>query len=367
MGSQFFALLRLCASATRRRWVLASSYALVGPVLCAAAFEGQAGSEATPSDAARQPIFSCQLSVLNGGFPRDSGQAPAQIEKSSVGQADPFAADRAELGRTRWTFAGESIRDDASLEPGAPGKGQPIAGDFNGDGRSETGLFVDGEWFIDLNGNGVWDPDDLWARLGGAGDQPLVGDWDGDGKADIGVFGADTSAASDVTENGLPDADNAATHGTGPAAADRPGRAVRLVKQGARGALRADAVDHVLVFGLEPGIAVAGDFNGDGIDTIALFRDGQWLVDVDGDGRTSAADIETDFGQPGDRPVVGDFDGDGIDELGVYRAGRWLIRGDLTGQRGEDKVIELGGPQLVPVVGDWDGDGRDEAAVYRGK
>ena len=55
------------------------------------------------------------------------------------------------------------------------------AGDFDGDGVTDVGVFWEGEWFIDVNGNGVWDQGDLWAKLGHDGDLPVTGDWDGDG------------------------------------------------------------------------------------------------------------------------------------------------------------------------------------------
>ena len=103
----------------------------------------------------------------------------------------------------------------------------------------------------------------------------------------------------------------------------------------------------MLLFGPEPGIAVAGDFNGDGVDTIAVFRDGSWTIDVDGDGRSSAADATVDFGYAGDLPVVGDFDGDGVDEIGVYRTGKWLIQTDARAPAEEAAVIELGGPRFA--------------------
>jgi hypothetical protein len=64
--------------------------------------------------------------------------------------------------------------------------------------------------------------------------------------------------------------------------------------------------------------------------------------------------------------VVGDFNGDGVDELGVYRAGRWHV--DSDGNRrldAHDKLFELGGPNDLPVVADFDGDGIDDPAVYR--
>ena len=87
---------------------------------------------------------------------------------------------------------------------------------------------------------------------------------------------------------------------------------------------------------------------------------------MDGDGRWSKGDQVTEFGEEGDLPVVGDFNGDGIDEIGVYRAGKWII--DTNGNRridAGDKVIELGTAADKPIVGDFDGDGVDEPGLYR--
>ena len=47
--------------------------------------------------------------------------------------------------------------------------GIPVTGDWNGDGTTKIGVFIDGRWFLDLNGNGVWDEGDLWAKLGTRG------------------------------------------------------------------------------------------------------------------------------------------------------------------------------------------------------
>ena len=69
---------------------------------------------------------------------------------------------------------------------------------------------------------------------------------------------------------------------------------------------------------------------------------------------------------PGDIPVVGDFNGDGIDDLGVYRAGVWTL--DIDGNHemnAHDKVFEMGGADDMPVAGDWDGDGIDEVGLFR--
>ena len=86
----------------------------------------------------------------------------------------------------------------------------PVTGDFNGDGRDEIGVFHKGEWFLDLNGNGQWDAEDLWAKLGDEHDRPVTGDWDGDGKDDIGIFGPEWPGDPVHIEHepGLPDQDN---------------------------------------------------------------------------------------------------------------------------------------------------------------
>ena len=71
------------------------------------------------------------------------------------------------------------------------------------------------------------------------------------------------------------------------------------------------------------------------------------------------------FGQDGDIPVVGDWTGDGITKLGVYRNGKFYL--DVNNSHQLDagaKVIELGYPGDKPVVGDWTGDGVDKVGVY---
>ncbi len=74
------------------------------------------------------------------------------------------------------------------------------------------------------------------------------------------------------------------------------------------------------------------------------------------------------FGQAGDIPVVGDFNGDGVDQIGVFRGGKWHLdtNGDL--QRDHiDQVFQLGTDSDQPIVGDFDGDGIDDIAVYQAK
>jgi len=249
--------------------------------------------------------------------------------------------------------------------------GIPVTGDFDGDGISEVGVFFDGIWFLDLNGNGIWDDADLWARLGKAGDVPVTGDWDGDGKTDIGIFGPSWSgdARAIAAEPGLPDGDNQTTgrYKNLPPEPEEATVGWRTMKRSAGGKFRADLIDHVFQYGTAGDRAVAGDLNGDGVTNIGLFRDGIWYLDADGNGQWSAGDVYVErLGGAGDLPVVGDFNGDGVDDLGVYRDGTWLLdtNGDHT-LDSHDKVFELGGPYDKPVVGDFNGDGVDQIGVYR--
>ena len=239
------------------------------------------------------------------------------------------------------------------------------------------GVYHEGQWFIDLNGNGRWDEEDLWAQLGTDEDLPIVGDWDGDGKDDIGIFGPEWRGddRAIAAEPGLPDPQNdyrrrqreidSPPKNLPPEPAEATdGR--RVLKRTAEGTPREDVIDHVFRFGIGVDLPVAGDWNGDGIRSIGVFRAGTWLLDLDGDGRHTNRDAVIHFGADGDLPVVGDFNADGIDEIGVYRKGTWYL--DSNGNReldARDQVFQMGDATDLPVVGDWDGDGRDDPAVYR--
>ncbi len=311
------------------------------------------------------------LSVVDAGLPRASVAALRSAAQLARMRADVAAWFGARLRHGLWKLHPHkgTAADAKHVVFGKLG-GIPITGDFNGDGVTDVGVYVKGEWFIDLNGNGIWDDADLWAKLGTADDRPVTGDWDGDGKTDIGIFGpawaGDPRAVA--AEPGLPDPYNQPT-GAKKNVPPQPHQATigqRELKRTRGGTLRADLIDHVFHFGQQGDVPITGDWSGTGVDSIGIFNGGQWILDVDGDGKRSEQDITLKLGEGGDKPVVGDFDGDGVDELGVYREGHWHIDINHDGALDErDLHHELGDGSHTPVVGDWDGDGVDQVGVHQ--
>lgn len=333
-------------------------------------------------DAMDDGAVSWHLSVINGGYPRGVIVDQGNVHSVSMLAILP-AWNEGTHARGRWTFntmteSGESLPVITLGEHAATA----LAGDFDGDGSDEAVIFVAGQWYVDLNGNGRWDAGDLWIQLGNSFDRPVIGDWDGDGKDDIAIFGNqwERDPQRIIRDPGLPDPANVRRRTMARPVSLTGRRAVvdvprdargddpqRLLRRGTEGILRADAVDHVFQYGDQPDTPVAGDWNGDGIDQIGVFRHGHWTLDADGDGRFADSDERVEFGQPGDIPIVGDFDGDKIDEIGVVRGDLWII--DTDGDRrltGNDLQIEVprSGENSQPVVGDFDGDGKDEPCYY---
>jgi glucose/arabinose dehydrogenase len=69
----------------------------------------------------------------------------------------------------------------------------PVAGDWTGSGVTRVGVFrpQTGQWFLDLDGDGIWDGcgvDGCLPQFGAPTDLPVTGDWTGSGMTRIGVF-----------------------------------------------------------------------------------------------------------------------------------------------------------------------------------
>lgn len=106
-------------------------------------------------------------------------------------------------------------------------------------------------------------------------------------------------------------------------------------------------------------VPIAGDFTGDGISEVAVYRRGKKSSFVVNDPAGARVLM---FGNATDEPVVGDWDGNGAINLGIFRAKKSKFR--LQTPTGIVKV-RFGAPSDRVIAGDWDGNGTDDIGVYR--
>ncbi|MHB8882839.1 MAG: choice-of-anchor L domain-containing protein [Thermodesulfovibrionales bacterium] len=208
----------------------------------------------------------------------------------------------------------------------------PVTGDWNNSGKTETGVFQDGMWYLDMNGNGVWDGEltdmktAFRADLPGA--IPVTGDWDGSGSTSIGVY-KDGIWYLDMNGNGI-----------------------------------WDGGDRTVVFnaGQTNATPVTGNWAGGPATNIGVYKDGIWYLDMDRDGiwdgepTDKIVAFRADL--PGAIPVTGDWNGSGSKKIGVFLDGTWYL--DYNGNGAWDggvtdrqSVFGAGLTGVVPVSGKW--------------
>jgi len=119
---------------------------------------------------------------------------------------------------------------------------------------------------------------------------------------------------------------------------------------------------------------VAGDWDGDGIDTAGIVRavkgDLQWRITNRYNPEGARTSFRLGSVSDYDVPIVGDWDGNGTDTAGVVRPVKGRLQFRLTNRTrptGATAAFRVGSVRRydVPVVGDWDGDGIDTAGVVR--
>jgi len=105
-------------------------------------------------------------------------------------------------------------------------------------------------------------------------------------------------------------------------------------------------------------LPVAGDWNGDGFDTVGVFRTGNstWFLS---NGFLGVIDFKPFiFGSLGSLPIAGDWNGDGIDSPGEFtpKVGLMSLNNVIGAGNGiGDIVFNFGQSGDLPVAGDWDG------------
>jgi hypothetical protein len=256
-----------------------------------------------------------------------------------------------------------------------------ITGDWNGDGHAKIGVYYNGFWYLDYDGNGVWDGGvvDKQYVFGWADPNviPVVGDWNGDGRTKIGIY-YQGFWYLDYDGNGVWDGgvnDKAYNFGW-PAAGVTPilgdWSASGTVKIGiyyqgfwyldydGNGVWDGGVNDKAYMFGwAATGVTpIVGDWNGDQRTKIGIYYNGLWYLDYDGNGVWDGGvnDKAYVFGQPGVTPLLGDWSGTGTTKIGMFHNGHWYL--DFVGNGVwdggvNDKLYSLGQAGDVPVVGGW--------------
>lgn len=110
--------------------------------------------------------------------------------------------------------------------------------------------------------------------------------------------------------------------------------------------------DQVIVYGRPDDEAYPGDWLGTGADTIAVRRGSVFYFK-----RTMAggpADVVTPYGRAGDVVLVGDWNGSGTDSIAVRRGSTYHVKNSLSGGPA-DLVTDYGRADDAVLVGDWDG------------
>ncbi|MCA9092272.1 MAG: hypothetical protein KDA68_02200 [Planctomycetaceae bacterium] len=204
----------------------------------------------------------------------------------------------------------------------------PISGDFNGDGYDEIGVFRNGYWYIDMNGDRAWSGVgsglDVIYNFGIAGDKPVVGDWNGDGFDSIGVV-RNANWYLDLNGNGV--WNGAVTDGLysfgavsdTPIVGDWNGDRIDDIGVVRSGYWYLDLSgnriwgglaggDTVFSYGNPTDTPIVGDWNYDRIDDVGIVRNGLFYLDQNGNRSWSGVaggDAIVSFGATTDRPLIG--------------------------------------------------------------
>ena len=271
--------------------------------------------------------------TTTGGLPTTAGAFDttfnggddAFIAKFSSSFNDTIGVFRPSLNQFQLRDSNTSGPADHFITFGQSGD-QPIVGDWNGAGNDRPGVFrpSTGQFILQFSPRLI-----VTVNFGQSGDLAVVGDWEGNGIDTPGVFNP-ASGQWQLT-NGIKGLN--VNNSTPP-------------------------VNFTFTFGQVGDTPIAGDWDGNGIDGVGLFRTGNSNF-ILSNGFQGTIDIKPFiFGSLGSRAIAGDWDGDGIDTIGVFSPNTGVMalnNVNSTGNGVGDIVFNFGQSGDIPLAGDWDG------------
>jgi glucose/arabinose dehydrogenase len=282
----------------------------------------------------------------------------------------------------------------------------PVAGDYDGDGKTDLALYrpSNNGWYVLKSSTSLTSGFSVPWGSSAAGDIPVPADWDNDGRTDLAVFRPSTSGwyilpssknftsgafalsfgdVGDIPAPGDYDGD-----GRPDPAVYRPWAGVFYFLSSTSGYTATNIVlvgggsDDILLVNNPISYALghypddtrrASDFDKDARSDITIARpiagqfpgDGglRWLTLKSSTNFNSASPLDWPLGTDDSLPMPGDYDRDGKTDRAVYRPAdaQWFLQRSTDGSFAG---AAWGSPGDTPVPGDYDGDGKTDVAVF---
>lgn len=199
----------------------------------------------------------------------------------------------------------------------------PVAGDWNGDSVDSIGVYRNNIGYFYLSNSNVAPSVSYSVLLGNPGDTPLAGRW-----------------AADMTHDGL--------------GVFRPSNGILYEKR----ELSSGFGDYFAIFGNPGDVGIAGDWNGDGVDSVGVYRptSQHWFLTNNGTPvGITYSDIDFIWDVGSNKIVGGDWNGDGVTTPGYYSFAGLFTLHPVNAATGSNAVFTFGpsGSNSYPVAGRW--------------